>query len=214
MIANSRSRVATSSAEVASSRIRIRGFPQQRAHDAAGLAVRQRELLDGRAEVERRGRAARPSSLARAARASRAAETCVRQVSSAPSQTLSSTERVSATRTSWKTVTMPRSGASRGVRSGAIGRRRSRSRPASGACTPLRIFTSVLLPRAVLADQRVHLARAQLERAVAERLGRPERLRHVRSRSSVPSAVAGRSRGRPVAPLLGTRGTHRAGAPR
>ena len=35
------------------------------------------------------------------------------------------------------------------------------------------------LARAVLAGQDVDLARAQLERAVPERLGRPERLRHV-----------------------------------
>ena len=107
-----------------------RGLAQQRAHDAAGLAVAQRELLDRRVEVER----ARPSSsvkhlagaralLARAGRARARAP-------SVPSQTLSSTERASATSTSWKTVTMPSSCAERGVRGAAQrGARRARACP-------------------------------------------------------------------------------------
>ena len=71
--------------------------------------------------------------------------TLVRQVSSAPSQTLSSTERASATRTSWKTVTTPCRWADLGLRSWTSAPATS-TRPESGACTPLRIFTSVLLP--------------------------------------------------------------------
>ena len=102
----SRSRVATSSAEVASSRIRIFGLPQQRADDAAGLAVRaraprrpcSRSSVAPSSSVERRG----------AGPASRCSGTWrVQPVPSAPSQTLSSTEHDSATSTSWKTVKTP-----------------------------------------------------------------------------------------------------------
>ena len=90
----------------------------------------------------------RSKSSSRAALASRRfsrAGTLVRQVSSAPSQTLSRTERDSATRTSWKTVTTPCSWALLGVRSWTSAPATS-TRPESGACTPLKIFTSVLLP--------------------------------------------------------------------
>jgi len=65
---------------------------------------------------------------------------------STPSQTLSSTERASATSTSWNTVTTPCSWAARGVRGAPPSIPATSTAPASGACTPLRIFTSVLLP--------------------------------------------------------------------
>ena len=105
-IRNSRSRVATSSAEVASSRIRMRGAPHQRAHDAARLAVAQRQLLHRRVECRAAGRAAPRAPRSARARFSRTGMR-LRTAPSTPSQTLSSTERASATRTSWKTVTMP-----------------------------------------------------------------------------------------------------------
>ena len=89
------------------------GLAQQGPDDAAGLAVRERQLLDGELEVERvpeqlLERLARPRT-----RFSLAG-ILARHVSSMPSQTLSSTERDSATRTSWNTVTIPRSWAARG----------------------------------------------------------------------------------------------------
>ena len=79
----------------------------QRAGQAAGLALAQRQLLDG--HVERRRRAQqRVQDLLRARCASRAGgHACARTRPSVPIQTLSSTDRGSTTSTSWNTVAMP-----------------------------------------------------------------------------------------------------------
>ena len=70
-MANSRSRVATSSAEVASSRIRTRGSPDEGPRDAARLPVAERQLLDGPAEVGRAVPSSSPSvAAARSTRSS------------------------------------------------------------------------------------------------------------------------------------------------
>ena len=141
--ANNRSRVTTSSAEVASSRIRMRGRRSSaRTMQQACRSLRERSSM----AVDRSaGRSRSSSSAALARRRFSRAGTLVRQVSSAPSQMLSSTGRASATRTSWKTVTTPCCWADLGLRSWTSAPATS-TRPESGACTPLRIFTSVLLP--------------------------------------------------------------------
>ena len=69
------------------------------------------------------------------------------------------------------------------------------------------------LAAAVLADERVHLAGPQLERGVANGLGRPERLGDVGDAQQCGGlAVARRPRGHPFASLLGAGGSHRTGA--
>src|SRR6185437_1215310 len=141
--ANSRSRVTTSSAEVASSRIRMRGRRSRaRTMQQACRSLRERSSI---AVDKSTGRSKSSSSAALARRRLSRAGILVRQVSSAPSHTLSRTERASATRTSWKTVTTPCCWADLGLRSWTSAPATS-TRPESGACTPLKIFTSVLLP--------------------------------------------------------------------
>ena len=141
--AKSRSRVTTSSAEVASSRIRMRGRRSRaRTMQQACRSLRERSSMTVDRSIGRSKSSARAALAWR--RFSRAG-ILVRQVSSAPSQTLSRTERSSATRTSWKTVTTPCCWADLGLRSWTSAPATS-TRPESGACTPLRILTSVLLP--------------------------------------------------------------------
>ncbi len=143
-IRNRRSRVATSSADVASSRMRM---PERRIR-ARTMPHAWRSLNDssstGVSSDRVRPRSSSSAALARA-RFSRTGMR-LRNRPSTPSHTLSSTERASATRTSWKTVTMPSACAVLGDFGAGISAPRSSIAPASGACTPLRIFTIVLLP--------------------------------------------------------------------
>jgi trimeric autotransporter adhesin len=143
-ISNRRSRVATSSAEVASSSIRTRG----RCSSARTMQQACRSLSESSSAAlsrsSRRSRSSSRSSWARA-RFSRV-PTRVRSSPSWPSQTLSTTELASATSTSWNTVAMPCSRAARGDVSGRAAAPSISISPMSGAWTPVRIFTSVLLP--------------------------------------------------------------------
>ena len=155
----------------------------------AWRSLSERSSTSG-AEVDAACREARSSASLARRRFSRV-ETFVRHVSSTPSQTLSSTERASATRTSWKTVTMPCSCAAFGFRSCSLG---------AGDLDPARVghvhaaqdLDQRALTRAVLPDEGVDLAGAQLERAVLERLRRAERLGQVLD-ADEDIGVAGRS---------------------
>src|SRR5919198_246381 len=136
-------RAATSSAELASSRRRTRG-PRT---SARTMQQAWRSLSD-RSSTRRARSTVRPRSSPSPSSASRRrspSSTWLRRRPSAPSQTLSSTDREPATRTSWNTAAIPASSAARGeareIRSSSIS-----TMPASGWWTPARIFTSVLLP--------------------------------------------------------------------
>ena len=167
--ANSRSRVATSSAEVASSRIRIRGVAQQRAHDAAGLPVAEREVLDRPWTGRPAGRGAPRSAALARRRFSRAgtlrppgvvgAEPDVVQHRAGLGDEDLLEDRDDA-------VLLRGSGAAQ-LDLGPVDLDRARV----GRVHAAEDLHQRALARAVLADQRVDLARAQLERAVPERLG-------------------------------------------
>src|SRR5919198_4394011 len=136
-------RAATSSAELASSRRRTRG-PRT---SARTMQQAWRSLSD-RSSTGRARSTVRPRSSPSPSSASRRrspSSTWLRRRPSAPSQTLSSTDREPGTRTSWNTAAIPASSAARGeareIRSSSIS-----TMPASGWWTPARIFTSVLLP--------------------------------------------------------------------
>ena len=146
-IANSRSRVATSSAEVASSRIRTFGSrTSARAMQHACRSLK-RELLDG--PVETAAPRPRSSSSARAARASRfsAARHCVaaQPVGAEPDvvehRPRPDDEHLLEDGRRCRRRAAPRRGDAREPL-----RRRRSIVPASGRCTPVRILTSVLLP--------------------------------------------------------------------
>ncbi len=143
-ILNSRSRTSTSSADVASSRIRIRGRRRSaRTIPHACLSLKDRYSTD---RPRSSGRPRSSSIVARARARRSVAGTRLRNSASAPNHTFSSTDRASVTRTSWNTVAMPLRCATAGVRSAGAVLPPSSILPASGAYTPLRIFTSVLLP--------------------------------------------------------------------
>ncbi len=141
--ANRRSRVAISRADVASSRISIFGrrtSARTMQHACRSLSDRASTGTDSEGGVSRSSPRSCSAVFSRSVRAIRDLNR-----SSLPSQTFSSTERGAATSTSWNTVAMPALSAACGELSGTESPPTS-TWPRSGACTPARIFTSVLLP--------------------------------------------------------------------
>ncbi len=104
----------------------------------------------------------------------------MRHVSSIPSQTLSRTERASATSTSWNTVTIPWSWAARGVLRACTASPAISMVPASGAWTPLRILTRVLLPEPFSPTRAWTSPARRSKELYAKRVRGPEGLRKVR----------------------------------
>ena len=142
--ANSRSRVATSSADVDSSRIRIRGSRTS----ARAIPHTCRMLSGSDSTGASRGGASPVSSASTAAARSRLTSSGTRRRNrpSTPIQTFSSTVCGPTTRTSWKTGTTPASNVTRGDRTPSKRRPAISIVPLSGRCTPARILTRVLLP--------------------------------------------------------------------
>ena len=153
--------------------------PDERAGDAARLAVAERELLDGTAAGRSRRPSARAASRTRA-RGALPSRRASRWSGSMPSQRLSRIERGGTTSTSWKTATIPRSSASRGDRTAVSVRAAHLDRPAVGPVDAREHLDERALPRPVLAHDRVHLADPQVERARLDSLRRAERLREIR----------------------------------
>ena len=188
---NSRSRVATSSAEVASSRIRIFGF--RTSARTMPHACRSESESSSTAIPRSTSRPSSLPSISLARAAFSRGETLVVQIPSAPSQTLSSTEQDSATRTSWKTVKTPRLCASRGVLIDVTQLALELDLAGVRHVDAAQDLDHRRLAAAVLADERVDLAGAQLERGVADGLGRSERLGDVGdAQERGPPIVAGR----------------------
>ncbi len=143
-ISKSRSRVATSSAEVASSSTRTCG----RRMSARAMQHAWRSLSESSSTGRpRSGDAPVSSSSVSEARSCRSAlDTASRWSASSPSHRLSRIERGGTTSTSWNTATIPSS--ERLPRRVDRGERRPSTsiEPRSGRWTPVRILTSVLLP--------------------------------------------------------------------
>ena len=152
---------------------------QERAHDAARLAVAERELLDRRAERRAGARAARRAPARARARFSRGG-TRVRHVPSiAEPDVVEHRPRLGD-----EDLLEDGDDAVRPARRAGCGRGASLAveadrRRQSGAWTPLRILTSVLLPEPFSPTSACTSPGAQLERAVAQRLRRAEGLRHL-----------------------------------
>jgi hypothetical protein len=141
--AKRRSRTEMSSAAVASSRMRRRGFRRsERAMTAAWRVPRSRSAT----RVRRSGRLPVSSSITASASVRRRwAGMRKRNRSSWPSQRLSRSDNSSRTRISWKVVAMPARRAA-GRLAKRVGRPSKANVPESGWRTPVRILTRVDLP--------------------------------------------------------------------
>ena len=143
-MAKRRSRVATSSADVDSSRMRIRG-----SRTSARAMPQTCRMLSGSVSTGASSGGASPvSSVSTAAARSRltSSDTLRRKSPSTPIQTFSSTVCGPTTSTSWNTGTTPASSVARGDFTWSRRRPAISIVPLSGRCTPARILTSVLLP--------------------------------------------------------------------
>ena len=145
---------------------------------ACRIAERQRP--PPAASRSRASSSSSPSDLARrASRLSACRMRALRTSPSEPSQMFSSTVRWPTTSISWKTVAMPAGSPPAASETAGPARRRSSIVPLSGRCTPARILTSVLFPEPFSPMIACTSPCPEVERAVAERLGRAEALRHL-----------------------------------
>ena len=184
----------------------------ERAHDAARLTVGERELLDGHVRGRRRGRAARRASACARAAFSRARDARAPRAVGAEPDVVEhraglGDEDLLEDRDDAAALRLARRPDRRDELAVELDLAGVRGVDAAEDLDQRR------LAGAVLADERVDLAGAQLEGGVADRLGRAERLGDVGdAQERRRPAIARRPCGRPAAALLGARGVHRSAA--
>ena len=148
---------------------------RQRLGDLDQLLVGHRQAADRRPDVEPDVELRRTASRARRRIAPQSTSEAARSARG-PMKTFSATDRSGNSRGSWWTTAMPSARAWAGP-ARTIGSPSSTIVPLSGWWMPAEDLDQRALAGAVLADERVDLAGAQLQRHVGERLRRPEPLR-------------------------------------